>query len=141
MKREIAQVIGAMAVLGGLCFAGSAQSVDQKCGSHPNLLRQKSGTLIWFSSAELEQMAVKTVKPRPVPIKQMNFNGVVKINIMVNTSGDVVCLWNVKGHPLMLAGAATAAHDWKFKPKIQEGRPAEFVGTLELPVSTAANGM
>ena len=135
MKQRIVTVIGLILVVAILCRGGIAQNVDQKCGVHPNLLRNKNGNVIWFSSAELERMASKVVFPPPVQLKTMNFKGTVKIKIMVNSSGDVVCLWDVTGHPLMLAGAATAAHDWKFMPKIQDGKPAEFVGTLELPVS------
>jgi outer membrane biosynthesis protein TonB len=68
------------------------------------------------------------------------FEGAVKMKIMVSTGGDVICMWDVSGHPLMLASAVKAAHDWKFKPKIENRKPTEFVGVLELPVTANGDG-
>lgn len=85
-------------------------------------------------------MALKAVMPEPVPIKGLKFNGAVRIRVMVGTGGDVICMWEAAGHPLMLASAVRAAHDWKFKPKFENHRAVEFVGTLELPVSAKGNG-
>ncbi len=66
----------------------------------------------------------------------------VKLKIMVSTGGEVICvIWDLRGHPLMLASAVKAAHDWMFKPKSENGRPIEFVGTLEIPVSANGNGL
>lgn len=116
-----------------------AQGMAEKCGSHPGLLRNKSGKPVLFSSAQLYSMALKPIMPEPVHIKGLIFKGVVKIKVMVNTGGDVICMWDVSGHPLMLASAVGAAHDWKFKPQIENRKPTEFVGTLELPVSAAGD--
>lgn len=65
----------------------------------------------------------------------------VKLKIMVSTGGDVICIWDVRGYTLMLASAVKAAHDSKFKPKSENGRPIEFVGTLEIPASANGNGL
>ena len=123
-------------------FAAGApvQNMTEKCGEHPGLLRNESGNPVWFSSTQLYSMAVKPVMAEPVHIKGLTFKGSVSVKIMVGTSGDVVCIWDVKGHPLMLANAVKAAHDWKFKPKIESRKPTEFVGTLELPVSASGDG-
>jgi len=58
---------------------------------------------------------------------------------MISTGGDVICIWDVSGHTLMLASAVKVAHDWKVKPKSENGRPIEFVDTLEIPVSANGN--
>jgi len=118
----------------------AAQGITGKCGSHPGLLRDEAGSLVWFSTTQLHSMALKQVVPEPVHIRGLIFEGVVKIKVMVNTSGDVICMWDVNGHPLMLANAVKAAHDWKFKPKIENRKPTEFVGILELPVTANGDG-
>jgi hypothetical protein len=86
-------------------------------------------------------MTLKPIMPAPVQSQRLIFKGVVKLKIMVSTGGDVICIWDVRGHPLMLASASKAAHDWKFKPKSENRRPIEFVGTLEIPVSANGNGL
>jgi hypothetical protein len=121
-------------------FGAPVKNMTEKCGAHPSLLRDESGSPVWFSSTQLYSLAVKPVMAEPVHIKGLTFNGSVSVKIMVGTSGDVVCIWDAKGHPLMLANAVKAAHDWKFKPKIENGKPSEFVGTLELPVSANEDG-
>ena len=112
-----------------------AQGISEKCGSHPGLLRNEAGSLVWFSSSQLHSMALKPAMPEPVHVGGLIFKGIVTLKIMVSTGGDVICIWDVKGHPLMLASAVKAAHDWKFRPKVKSRNPTEFVGTLELPVS------
>jgi len=140
MTMGIMRVIAVVFLLAIFSSGAAAQSVTAKCGSHPSLLRDESGSPVWFSSTQLQGMALKPAMPEPVHIRGLSFNGVVKINILVSTYGDVICIWGVRGHPLMLASAVKAAHDWKFKPKIENRKPMEFVGTLELPVSANGDG-
>ena len=118
----------------------AAQGISEKCGSHLGLLRNEAGSVVWFSSSQLHSMALKPVMPEPVPAGGLIFKGVVYLKIMVSTGGDVICIWDVKGHPLMLASAVKAAYEWKFKPKIENSKPTEFLGTLELPVSASGDG-
>jgi len=118
----------------------AAQGIAEKCGSHPGLLRDEAGKLVWFSSSQLQSMASTQVIPEPVHAGGLSFKGVVHLKIMVSSGGDVICIWDVKGHPLMLTSAVKAAHEWKFKPKIENRKPTEFVGILELPVSANGDG-
>ena len=134
------RVVALLFALTMFSSGAAAQDMTGKCGSHPGLLRNEAGSLVWFSSSQLHSMALKQVMPEPVHIRGLIFEGVVKIKIMVNTGGDVVCMWDVKGHPLMLANAVKAAHDWKFKPKIENREATEFVGILELPVTAKGDG-
>jgi len=128
------RVVALVFALTMLSSGAAAQGISEKFGSHPGLLRNEAGSLVWFSSIQLQSIALKPVMPEPVHIGRLTFKGVVTLKIMVSTGGDVICIWDVRGHPLMLVNAVKAAHDWKFKPKIENGRPIEFVGTLKLPV-------
>ena len=134
------RVVALLFALTMFSSGAAAQDMTGKCGSHPGLLRNEAGSLVWFSSSQLHSMALKQVMPEPVHIRGLIFEGVVKIKIMVNTGGDVVCMWDVKGHPLMLVNAVKAAHDWKFKPQIENRNATEFVGILELPVTANGDG-
>ena len=134
------RVIALVFALALFSSGAAGQGIGEKCGSHPGLLRDKSGNPVWFSASQLQSIALKSVMPAPVHVGGLTFKGVVNLKLMVSTGGDVICIWDARGHPLMLASAVKAAYEWKFKPKIENSKPTEFLGTLELPVSASGDG-
>lgn len=111
------------------------QDVQQQCGHHPNVLRDASGQLKWFTSEDLNNAALVSVKPDPVPLPGgMVYSGFVTTKIMVGSTGDIVCMWGASGHPVMIPSAVRAIHQWKFKPMVVGGKRVEFVGMLKVPV-------
>ena len=117
------------------CIVAHGQDLQQQCGNHPDLFRDGSGQPKWFSSPEVEKMATRTTTPEAVALPNgLPYSGFVSVRLMVNTAGDVVCLWDASGHPLMIASAIRAIHQWKFKPMTAGGRKVEFVGLLKVPV-------
>ncbi|MBZ5630882.1 MAG: energy transducer TonB [Acidobacteriia bacterium] len=114
-----------------------ADDVTEKCGPHPLLMRDKDGKLAWLSPQQLEERATKKVAPETLSIGGFKYEGVVSLKVMVGTTGDVICMWGAAGHPVMISPAFKAAHEWKFKPLIHEGKPAEYLGTMRIRVATA----
>ncbi|MFB3814884.1 MAG: hypothetical protein ACE14L_12325 [Terriglobales bacterium] len=127
-------VFAALVLLPCLCFAGDEITVH--CGEHPALMRDSAGKVVWLSPAELEARIVKKVPVQKPAVAGLNYSGVVSIKVMINTTGDVVCMWDAAGSPVVLANAVVAAQQWKFKPLTKKGAPAEYVGTLKVSVST-----
>jgi hypothetical protein len=113
--------------------AGAMQAqIGHNCpGEHPDLLRDKSGQLHWFTPERLAQMATKKVQPvtPQVPIG-LHYNGDVTLKILVNKQGEVDCIWDNAGNPIFLAAADEAGRWWKFKPMVVDGKPMEFAGVL-----------
>ena len=104
------------------------------------MLRDSSGEIKWLTTDELQKRATATARPLPVPMPGvMQYEGFVTVKLMINTNGDVVCLWGAAGNPIMIASAVRAIQQWKFKPMLVAGKGAEYVGMLKVPVSAASS--
>lgn len=112
-----------------------ADEVTEKCGPHPLLVRDAAGKLQWFSPEQLEERITKKVTPETLSIEGFKYEGVVSLKVMIGTTGDVICMWGAAGHPIMIPTAFKAVHEWKFKPLIHQGRPAEYLGTVRIRVA------
>jgi len=118
-----------------LCVAAFGQDVQQQCGPHPDLARDSSCALKWLTPDEVQNRVRTIVLPEPVPMPNgAVYTGVIGAKIMVSTSGDVVCLWGVSGHPVLIPAAIRALHQWKFRPMVVSGKQVEFVGQVRVPV-------
>ena len=111
--------------------------MTEKCGVHPTLLRDGVGKLVWFSPEQLHSLMVATVPLEKPSIPGQKYVGQVSMHIMVNTKGNVVCMWGGAGHPVMLSPAFRAVRAWRFKPLASDGKPAEYVGTIKVQVESA----
>lgn len=113
-----------------------ADEVTDKCGTHPDLYRDTAGSPVWFTADQMQQRASDKSMPEPVSMPQLSFTGVVSMKVMIGKSGNLLCMWDVAGHPIMIPNAVRAAHQWKFKPLQKDGHAVEYVGVLKVPVST-----
>jgi hypothetical protein len=111
--------------------------MTEKCGAHPTLLRDRAGKLVWFSPEQLQSRIVATVPLEKPVIPRQKYIGQVSMHVIVNTKGNVICMWGAAGHPVMLSPAFRAVHEWRFKPMVSDGQPAEYVGTLKVQVESA----
>jgi hypothetical protein len=130
MKTALAVIL----LLSAMCFA--ADDIEDHCGPHPALMRDSAGQVIWLSPSELDTRVVKKVPIEKPAVSGLEYAGVVSAKVMINTTGDVICIWNAAGSPIVLRNAILAAREWKFKPMMSKGAAAEYVGTLKIPVST-----
>lgn len=125
-------------VLFACMSAVAAEDLQQQCGSHPDLLRDSSGALKWLTAEEAKARVATSVTPDPVDLPGgALYTGVVGAKIMVNTSGEVVCLWGASGNPMLLAAAIRALHQWRFRPMVVGGKPVEFLAQVKVPVRSA----
>ncbi len=99
-------------------------------------MRDAGGKAVWHSPEQINDLVLKKVAPEKPSVAGFNYDGVVSLKIMVNTEGDVICMWNAAGHPVMIPGAVKAVHEWKFKPLSRNGKLVEYVPTVKVPVST-----
>jgi len=73
--------------------------------------------------------ATKQAQPiYPVAAKNMRMTGLVKVEVVVNESGEVAEVQTMTG-PSMLQGAAKdAIRKWRFKPFVRDGQPVKATG-------------
>jgi outer membrane biosynthesis protein TonB len=107
-------------------------------GDHPNLLRDNAGKIVTFTPEQLKNMSVKRVKPEfPTLPPKLEYDGYVTFRVLINTRGEVACLWGNAGHPALVPAADEAGRWWKFKPMRVSGKAVEYIGTMRFHFSTA----
>lgn len=74
-----------------------------------------------------------TLRAKGIPPRSLRANGTVKVHIVTNAGGKVVCASAVTGHPLLRSPAETAAKKWRFAPVNADGQPVALEG--EIPVA------
>ncbi|MFN7995457.1 MAG: energy transducer TonB [Bryobacteraceae bacterium] len=57
--------------------------------------------------------------------------GTAKVELLIGTSGKVVCLKVADIHPLIKASVERALTSWQFKPAIENGKLVAYLGRLE----------
>jgi len=84
------------------------------------------------SRAEGMSAAVSKVQPDYPPIaRQLKIQGVVELEAVVDTSGEVEKVNIVNGSPVLTKPCAEALKKWKFKPFTEDGKAV----TALVPVS------
>jgi TonB family protein len=78
----------------------------------------------------LERLAIKKVAASYPNERSVKVWGRVIVKVEINKRGDVVSARAICGHPLLLAGAVSAAKDWKFIPKKVKGRAVKTTGVI-----------
>jgi TonB family protein len=78
----------------------------------------------------LEGLAIKKVAPSYPNERGVKASGRVIVKVEVDKRGDVVSARAICGHPLLLAGAVSAAKDWKFIPKKIKGKLVKTTGVI-----------
>jgi len=59
----------------------------------------------------------------PVLARQTKVQGVVTIDAVIDTEGDVVEMRVVSGHPLLISAALEAVKQWKYEPTYLNDQP------------------
>lgn len=76
-----------------------------------------------------------TGKSAPQPINP-NEAQIVKIEVLISTTGDVVFAHVIDGHPTLTGSALLAARGWKFEPARFEGRPVQVSGIISFEMKS-----
>jgi hypothetical protein len=73
-------------------------------------------------------------------IKQADIKGAAIVDILVGTSGEVVCVKTLIGHPIIRGSVERALRSWQFKPAELEGKPVAYLGRLEFTLCNIGCG-
>ena len=82
---------------------------------------------------EAEAKAAATAKPLPdypMTARQLKITGKVELEIQIETDGTVKGVKIVSGNPVLTRPCAKVAADWKFKPFLEDGKPAPAVAMI-----------
>lgn len=89
---------------------------------------------MWLTSAELlDRVLKKEPVERPGPLGKNNLRGVVRLRILINNRGEVICAQGVDGHPLAIGPAIHSVRRWTFKAFMVNGKRKSVAGVLDLP--------
>ena len=84
------------------------------------------------SRAEAETAVLTRIQPQyPNAARQLRIQGLVELEVMVNSAGEVEKVNIVSGNPVLTRPAAEAVKKWKFKQFTIEGKPV----SADVPVT------
>lgn len=76
---------------------------------------------------------VKNTRPiYPVLARRARIEGTVKLQAVISKEGSVESIEVVSGHPVLAQAAKDAVKQWRYKPTLLNGEPAEIVTTIEI---------
>jgi hypothetical protein len=64
-------------------------------------------------------------------IRQLDIKGTAIVEVLIGTSGEVVCLKSLAGHPLIRAEVEKSLRSWTFRRAEVNGKPVAYLGRLE----------
>jgi hypothetical protein len=123
-----------------LFYAGTALAqFGANCGEHPNVLRDKSG-IVWFTPEQLDKMTTRRIEPAMPRLSSVShsvshYDGYVTFKILVDTKGDIACIWAGSGKPEFVRAVNEALQYWRYTPMRVNGKPVEFVGVVKFNVA------
>ena len=80
-----------------------------------------------------ERNLISRVDPLYPPLAlQARIQGVVRFDIVIGKDGRVSNVQLVRGHPLLVAAARDAVHQWVYKPTLLNGEPVEVVTSVDV---------
>jgi protein TonB len=77
----------------------------------------------------------KTTPVYPPDAKAAGISGIVKLQAVIGTDGQVEKLKVVDGPPELQQAALDAAKTWKYRPHLLNGQPIEFETTINVDFS------
>lgn len=106
----------------------------KKEASPPTPEPEKSGGPLEVGS--LIAFATKQPPPiYPVTARSIRATGVVRVEIVVNETGDVAEIQKTSGNALLQSAAKDAIRKWKFKPFVVDGQPVRATGFVNFNFS------
>ncbi len=116
--------------------AAACCQLGVNCGEHHDIFHNQAG-IVWFTSAQMEKQAIKKIQPvMPPGAPDFHYDGYVTFKVLVDTKGQIACIWDGAGNSLFLSAANEALQYWKFKPMLMDGKPVEFVGVVKFRIHT-----
>jgi TonB family protein len=120
-------------------FLGQAHAFDESthknwsCLKRRDLLRDSRGLPVWLNSSELmDRVIEKRSIVRPASLGKNSLRGTVRIRVLIDKTGRVICAQRLKGHPLGVSAAIKSLQAWSFRPFIVNGQLKSVAGVLTL---------
>ncbi len=110
---------------------GQASSPKLPCDFSGELLRNQQGQVAILTSDEMKKRATHKVDLDAPLLKQLDFRSTVIVEVLVGTSGEVVCAKSLAGMPMTRWPVEKALRSWTFKPRNQEGKPVAYLGQVD----------
>ena len=135
-----------IAVFGSLfvCFGQAAadKGIDDNwpCLKRRDLLRDSHGRPQWLGSSEIMDRVLRQLPiERPGPLGKNSLQGVVRIRVLINKHGRVLCANGVEGHPIGIGAVIHSARKWTFRPYTVDGKRKSVAGVLTIPYNFSSS--
>ena len=110
---------------------GQTSSPRLPCKFSGELQRTPRGKIVEYSSQEMKDRATHKVDLSGF-MRQLDINaGTVVVDVLVGTSGEVVCLKTRTKAPVIRVAVEIALRSWTFKRAEVGSRPVAYIGRLE----------
>ncbi len=81
-------------------------------------------------AAAKEAAVAKTPPEYPAMARQLKITGKVELEVTIATAGTVEDVRIVSGNPVLTKSCAKAVAEWKFRPFLEDGKPARAKAPL-----------
>lgn len=79
-----------------------------------------------FPSNPSQLLLVNRVAPIYPPLaREARIQGIVILDAIISTTGDVIGIELVSGHPMLAPAAIDAVKQWKYRPHLLDGQPVQ----------------
>jgi len=133
-----AAAVGAIAfpIASGIASAPPRAGQEQTQGGTAKQWEPSQGTRV--DPGEMAKLLVKKVDPSyPDAAKKAGIEGVVVLTAVISKDGDIEMLQIVSGHPALAKAAIEAVKQWKYRPYLVQGKPAEVKTRVEVNFTLA----
>jgi len=108
---------------GGLLVSENGKEVFRLMPSSSGSL----GKVVELSPSAAEDSLISRVEPEyPDEARQQNIQGAVVLQVHITADGRVQDMQLVSGPPQLVQASVDAVKQWRFKPRLVQGRPAEM---------------
>ena len=131
-------ILAVLVALSGASF-GTKERPHLPCEYSGTVSRKYPNTAFSMSSDVMQQRATKRVDLSG-HAKQLDIRGVVAVDVLVGTDGNVVCVHGFCGYPMLLKDVEEAVRQWRFKPLKENNVPVAYVGRLDFALCNIGCG-
>lgn len=106
------------------------------CTQKSSAARDEHGALIWLDSEDVFRRAVHRTDLAFPMLDRGRLHGVVNLDVLIDSRGNVACALAISGHPIAIASAMSAVRTWRFKPFTQDAKAIPVLGHLVILYDT-----
>jgi protein TonB len=116
-----------------LCLATALVAQDSSSESKSDSAPQQAPRRVRVSEKVMRGILIRRVSPKyPDEAREAGIQGVVVLQIVIDTKGHVSTVKVVSGDPLLTPAAVDAAKHWVYQPFFLDGEPIEVETQLQL---------